>query len=110
MFYGAPVTGPMEIPQQIASAFSRPEMTEMPEIKDATTGTIRLEGTLAKRMPNMPSGDLNDLSFSNSRQIEAQELMQGMRNAYGISRDYSNRSRAIAKAKGRQAQRAAERR
>ena len=110
MFYGAPVTGPMEIPQQIASAFSRPEMAEMPEIKDATTGTIRLEGTLAKRMPNMPSGDLNNLSFSNSRQVEAQQLMNDMRASYDITRRQSNRSKAIAKAKERQAQRAAERR
>jgi hypothetical protein len=108
--YGAPVTQPMVIPQQIASAFSQPEMAEMPEIKDATTGTIRLEGTLAKRMPDMSSGDLNTLSFSNSRQLEAQQLMNEMRIAYGESRQYSNRSKAIAKAKGRQAQRQAERR
>jgi hypothetical protein len=108
--YGAPVTQPMIIPQQLASAFSQPEMAEMPEIKDATTGTIRLEGTLAKRMPDMPSGDLNNLSFSNSRQVEAQQLMNEMRIAYGESRQYSNRSKAIAKAKGRQAQRQAERR
>jgi hypothetical protein len=108
--YGAPVTQPMEIPQQIASAFSQPEMAEMPEIKDATTGTIRLEGTLAKRLPNMPSGNLNDLSFSNSKQMEAQKLMNEMRIAYGESRQYLNRSKAIAKAKGRQAQRQAERR
>ena len=108
--YGAPVTGPMQIPQQIASAFSQPEMAEMPEIKDATTGTIRLEGTLAKRLPNMPSGDLNDLSFSNSRQVEAQQLMNDMRSSYNITRQQSSRSKAIAKARGRQAQRQAERR
>ena len=108
--YGAPVTAPMIIPQQIASAFSRPEMAEMPEIKDATAGTIRLEGTLAKRMPNMPSGDLNNLSFSNSRQVEAQQLMNDMRASYDITRRQSNRSKAKAKARGRQAQRQAERR
>ena len=108
--YGAPVTAPMEIPQQIASAFSQPEMAELPEIKDATTGTIRLEGTLAKRLPSMPSGDLNNLSFSNSRQIEAQQLMNDIRASYAITRQQSNRSKAIAKARGRQAQRAAERR
>ena len=107
--YGAPVTAPMEIPQQIASAFSRPEMAEMPEIKDTTAGTIRLEGTLAKRMPNMPSGDLNNLSFSNSRQLEAQQLMNDMRNSYAISRGQTNRSKALAKARGRQAQKQVER-
>ena len=108
--YGAPITAPMVVPQTIRSAFSQPEMAEMPDIKDATAGTVRLEGTLARRMPSMPSGDLNDLSFSNSRQVEAQELMNEMRIAYGESKQYVNRSRAIAKAKNRQAQRAAERR
>ena len=108
--YGAPVTAPMVIPQTIRSAFSQPEMAEMPSIKDATAGTIRLEGTLAKRMPSMPSGDLNDLSFSNYRQIEAQKLMNEMSIAHSESKQYVNRSRAIAKAKNRQAQRAAERR
>jgi len=108
--YGAPVTQPMVIPQQIASAFSQPEMAEMPKIKDATTGTIRLEGTLAKRMPNMPSGDLDNLSFSNSKQVEAQQLMNDMRYSYAITRQQTNRSKAIAKARGRQAQRQAERR
>ena len=108
--YGAPVTAPMEIPQSLPSYFSQVEMKEMPEIKDATTGTIRLEGTLAKRMPNMPSGDLNDLSFTNSKQLEAMQYMNEMRVAYGESRQYANRSRALAKAKGRQAQRTAERR
>ena len=110
MSYGPSVTRSMLIPQQIASAFSRPEMTEMPEIKDSTTGTLRLEGTLAKRLPNMPSGDLNDLSFSNSRQMEAQQLMNEMRQSYGISRNQTKNSNNRARAKGRAAQRQAERR
>ena len=108
--YGAPVTAPMKIPQSLPSYFSQVEMKEMPEIKDATTGTIRLEGTLAKRMPNMPSGDLNDLSFTNSKQLEAMQYMNEMRVAHGESRQYANRSRAKAKARGHQTQRAAERR
>jgi len=107
--YGAPVTAPMEIPQSPPSYFSQVEMKEMPEIKDATSGTIKLEGTLAKRMPNMPSGDLNDLSFTNSKQLEAMQYMNEMRISYGESRQYANRSKAIAKAKGRQAQRQADR-
>ena len=108
--YGAPVTAPMEIPQSPPSYFSRAEMKEMPEIKDATVGTLRLAGTLDKRLPNMPSGELNDLSFTNSRQIEAQQLMNDMRYVYDISRTQASRSKAVAKARGRQAQRAAERR
>ena len=108
--YGAPVTQPMEVPYSPPSQFSQAPLPEMAEIKDASTGTLRLEGTLAKRLPNMPSGDLDDLSFSNSKQVEAAKLMNDMRYVYNISRQQASRSRAISKAKGHQAQRAAERR
>ena len=103
MFYGAPVTAPMEVPQERPSRF-RPEleMAELPVMKDATTGTIRLEGTLAKRMPSMPGGSLEDLYYSDARAIDAQETMAGMRNAYGISRQYDRRNKAVAKARARQ--------
>ena len=86
------------------------DLPELPKIKDASVGTLRLEGTLAKRLPGMPSGDLNDLGFTNYRQLEAEKLMNDMRAVYDISRQQSARSRAIAKARGRQAQRQAERR
>ena len=86
------------------------ELPELPEIKDATVETLRLEGTLTKRLPGMPSGELEGLSFTNSRQLEAEQLMNDMRYVYDISRKQQQRSRAIAKAKGRQAQRQAERR
>ena len=42
--------------------------------------------------------------------MEAEKLMNDMRAVYDISRQQASRSRAIAKAKGRQAQRQAERR
>jgi len=103
--YGAPVTQSMEIPYLPPSQFSQPPLPEMAEIKDATVGTLRLEGTLAKRMPGMPSGDLGDLTFSNSRQVEAAELMNDIRYAYGISRQQKSRSKAISKAKARQTER-----
>ena len=86
------------------------DLPELPSIKDATVGTLRLEGTLAKRLPSMPSGELNDLYFTNSRQLEAEQLMNDMRAVYDISRDQTARSKAKAKAQGHQAQRAAERR
>ena len=86
------------------------DLPELPSIKDATTGTLRLENTLAKRMPSMPSGETNDLNFTNSRQLEAEQLMNDMRYVYDISRQQTARSKAKAKARGRQAQRAAERR
>ena len=103
MFYGAPVTGPMEVPRDMPSRF-RPELelSELPVMKDATAGTIRLEGTLAKRMPSMPGGSLENLYYSDARAIDAQETMAGMRNAYGISRSYDKRNKAVAKARARQ--------
>ena len=107
--YGAPVTAPMEIPQELPSYFAQIP-AELPSMKDASVGTMRLEGTLARRMPSMPSGDLNNLSFTNSRQIEAAELMRDMRYVYDISRTQERNSNNRAKAKGRAAQRQAERR
>ena len=86
------------------------DLPELPKIKDATVGTLRLEGTLAKRLPGMPSGELEGLSFTNSRQLEAEQLMNDMRYVYDISRKQAQRSKALATAKNRQAQRQAERR
>ncbi len=86
------------------------DLPELPEIKDATVGTLRLEGTLTKRLPPMPSGDLEGLGFTNYKQQEAEKLMNDMRYVYDISRQQTARSKALAKARGRQAQRAAERR
>ena len=86
------------------------ELPEFPEIKDASVATLRLEGTLSKRLPGMPSGDLKDLGFTDYRREAATQLMNDMRAAFAISREQSKRSKAIAKARGRQAQRAAERR
>ena len=107
--YGAPVIAPMEIPQELPSYFTQVP-APIPVMQDATVGTLRLEGTLLKNLPPMPSGALNDLSFTNSRQIEAAELMNDLRAAYQITRMQEKRSKAIAKARGRQTQRAAERR
>ena len=76
-------------------------LPELPEIKDATVGTLRLAGTLDKRLPPMPSGELNDLSFTNSKQLEAEQLMNEIRESYDISRFYDRRSKAKAKATAR---------
>ena len=87
------------------------EALELPEIQDGSLDTIRLQGTLSKRLPNMPSGTgYEDLSMTNSRQLEAEKFANDMRASYAISREYDKRSRAIARAKNRRAQRAAERR
>ena len=78
-----------------------PNLPELPEIEDARTETLRLKGTLTKRLPGMASGDLNDLAFTNARQLEAEQLMNEMRYVYDISRRQSARSKAIAREKNR---------
>ena len=86
------------------------DLPELPEIKDASVGTLRLEGTLTKRLPGMPSGDLEGLEFTDYKREAATQQMNDMRAAFDVSRQQSQRSKALAKAKNRQAQRAAERR
>ena len=104
MFYGAPVTAPMEVPQQLPSPYrpEGPELNELPEIKDATTQTIRLEGTLAKRLPSMPGGALENLYATGTRQRAAAEYANDMRSSWGIYRDIEKRNKAVAKARARQ--------
>ena len=85
-----------------------PDLPELQQIKDASISTLRLEGTLTKRLPGMPSGDLKDLGFTDFKRQEAEKTMNDMRVVYDISRQQSKRSRAISRAKNRQAQRAAE--
>ena len=107
MFYGAPVTGPMEIPPEVYSSPNAPELPglpEMPEMVDAKTKGLRLQGTLAKALPPMASAG----SMTNVRQMEAEQYAADIGAAFDISRAQQKRSQAIAKAKGRQMQRAAE--
>ena len=107
MFYGAPVTAPMEIPPEVYSSPNAPELPglpEMPELIDAKTKGLRLQGTLAKALPPMTNAG----SMTNVRQMEAEEYARDIGIAFDISRQQERRSKAIAKAKGRQMQRAAE--
>ena len=107
MFYGAPVTAPMVIPQKVLrspNAPEDPELKELPIITDAKTTGLRLQGTLAKALPPMKKVS----SMTNVRQMEAEEYAQDIKEAFAISRQYDRRSKAVAKAKGRQAERAAQ--
>ena len=85
-------------------------MRELPEIKDSSVNTLSLGTSLDTRMPSMPSGELNDLSYTDDRRLEAEKLMNEMRVVYDITRKTNNRSKARAKARNRQAQKKAERR
>ena len=79
-----------------------PELPELPVIQDATVGTLRLAGTLDKRLPAMPGGATNDLAFSDSRRLAAEQYANDIRASYEVSRAYDQRNRAVAKARARQ--------
>ena len=104
MFYGAPVTGPMEVPREVyrsPNAPPTPELAELPAIIDAKTNGLRLQGTLAKALPGIPQAG----SMTNVRRMEAEQYAAEIGRSFNISRQQQQRSRAIAKAKGRQAER-----
>ena len=106
MGYGAPVTAPMEIPPEVYRSPNAPELPglpEMPELVDAKTKGLRLQGTLAKALP----GIKNAGSMTNVRQMEAEEYAYAIGKAFEISKDQEKYSRARARAKNRQAERAA---
>ena len=106
MFYGAPVTGPMEIPPEVYSSPNAPELPglpEMPEMVDAKTKGLRLQGTLAKALPPMKKVGYS----SNVRQLEAEEYARDIRAAFDIYRRQERFSRAKARAKNYEAEKAA---
>ena len=105
MGYGAPVTAPMEIPPEVyRSEFAPPppELAELPEMVDAKTKGLRLQGTLAKALPPMASAG----SMTNVRQMEAEKYARDIGYAFDISRQQPARSRAIARQKNRNMERA----
>ena len=104
MFYGAPVTGPMEIPPEVYSSPygpPAPELPELPAIEDAKATGLRLQGTLAKALP--PMADVG--SMTNVRQMEAEKYARDMAYVFDISKRQEARSRAIAREKNRQMER-----
>jgi hypothetical protein len=50
----------------------------------------------------MPSGVTNDLAFSDSRRLAAEQYANDIRASYEVSRAYDQRNRAVAKARARQ--------
>ena len=104
MFYGAPVTAPMEIPAKVyrnPNALPLPELKELPVIEDARVTGLRLQGTLAKALPPMA----NVGSMTNVRQMEAEKFAREMAYVFDISKRQQARSGAIARAKNRQMER-----
>jgi hypothetical protein len=94
----------MEIPREVyrsPNAPANPELAELPEIIDAKTNGLRLQGTLAKALPGIAEAG----SMTNVRRMEAEQYAAEIGAAFNISRQQQNRSKAIAKAKGRQMER-----
>jgi len=75
----------------------------MPEMVDAKTRGLRLQGTLAKALPGMKNAG----SMTNVRQMEAEEYATDIGRAFDISKQQQRRSQAIARAKNRRMERAA---
>ena len=86
-----------------------PDLPELPKIPAVRTQGLRLQNTLAKRLPAITELSGNYYLSGNPRQQEVEEYMQAMRIASEERKAYEKRSRAIARAKGRAAQRSAER-
>ena len=80
-----------------------PGLPELPEIVDAKTQGLRLQGTLAKALPGIKQAG----SMTNVRQMEAEEYARDIGIAFDISRQQQARSRAIARQKNRNMERAA---
>lgn len=107
MFYGAPVMGPMEIPAEVFRSLYAPpdpELRDLPQISDAQTAGLRLQGTLAKALPGIKEAG----SMTNVRRMEAEQYAAEIGRSFDISRRQQKISQAIARAKGRQAERAAQ--
>ena len=78
-----------------------PDLPELPRLENTGAEAIRLRGTLAKALPPMPGGQLEDLYGSNYRAvaqaIEARDI--GIANEY--TKAYNQRSAARARARNR---------
>ena len=106
MGYGAPVTAPMEIPPEVyfsPLAPPKPELPGLPRIEDAGVTGLRLQGTLAKALPGIKEAG----SMTNEKQLEAAKLARDIGIVFDISKGQQARSKAIARKKNRDAQRAA---
>ena len=106
MGYGYPVSAPMEIPNPNERSPFRPEGPGMPEnvaigIEDLRASGLRLQGTDAKALPGMPVID----SGTDSRARAAAEEAYAIGVAYNVSKAQQARSKAIARAKEKNATR-----
>ena len=84
------------------------DLPELPLIPDASVETLRRRGTLLRNLPAMGTLEVPELYFTNTRALEAEQYANEVRAAFDISRHYDKRSKALAKARNYQTQKAAE--
>ena len=82
-----------------------PNLPELPVIKEANLTTLRID---SKRLPAMPAGETGNLSYNNFREQQVAKEMYAIKRATEERKAQEMRSRAVARAKGRAAQRWAE--
>ena len=80
-----------------------PELPGLPEFQSTDLPDSRLPNTRMLAMPGMMKAQ-----FTNAKALEAAQMANDMRAAFAYSKAANKRSKAVAKAKGRQAQRIAE--
>ena len=83
-----------------------PDLPGLPEFASVATPSLPDLSTVIN--PSLPGKQ--KVQFTDARAREAEQLVNDMRAAYFYSKQANKRSKAVAKAKGRQAQRIAERR
>ena len=77
----------------------RPELAELPEVRQTSTSVLRLQDTLLKRMPSIADLSLDRYYGSSARAEEAAQLAADIGAAFDIKRMIDKRSRAIQRAK-----------
>ena len=88
----------------------QPELPEYAKMVDASPAALGRRNTLVKRIPAMPGGEMGDLSYTNYAAEQAALQSQAIGIAAAERKFAEKRSKAISRAKDRQAQRIAEKR
>ena len=113
MGYGFPIQAPMMLStvnqQNSPNNPGLPGINELPDIKAAGTAALSRDLGYQFRMPPTP-GMANAEIMSNARREEAREFASAMGVAFGITKQQNKASKARARAKGKAAQKIAERR
>ena len=113
MGYGFPIEAPMVLTkvnqQPSPNNPGLPGTQELPDIKAVNTADVQRGLQYTTRLAAMP-GMANAEIMSDARRQEAREYASAMGIAFGITKDQNKASAARARAKGRAAQKIAERR